>query len=261
MRVASSTSMGKARARHACSRTPTNLRTRILCGLEHYLFHLIMYPIHGRSLLARGSRQISTFDTLASEVGIEPLNFACASDDEYLINAQLFELGNTPGPGCLSTHTVLEPALPFQQEYSRAVFSHRLGQGAPPKPPPTMIISYMGNRLLLLNKCGQFQSVSQRRRCTAILAVFNGVACLVAGRYNDEYVSDYSLLEIDYEADVSCSPSSTMGCPARQWSWMPQRRGRQLRFAAMRSSATARGAAKRELGGQKDADEDPQAAR
>jgi len=61
----------------------------------------------------------------------------------------------------------------------------------------------MGNRPLLLNKCGQFQSVSQRRRFTNILAVSNGVACLVAGRYNDQYVSAYSLLEIDYEADVS----------------------------------------------------------
>ena len=68
-------------------------------------------------------------NTFTSEVGIEPLNFACASDDENLINAQWFELGNTPGPGCLSTDTVLEPALPFQHEYSRAVFSHRLGQG------------------------------------------------------------------------------------------------------------------------------------
>ncbi len=155
-------------------------------------------------------------NTLASEVGIEPLNFACATGDEYLISVQLFELGNTPGPGCLSTHTVLEPALPFQHEYSRAVFSHRLGQGAPPKPPPTTIISYMGNRPLLLNKCGQFQSVSQRRRFTNILAVSNGVACLVAGRYNDQYVSAYSLLEIDYEADVSVLLPATMGCPARQ---------------------------------------------
>jgi hypothetical protein len=39
-----------------------------------------------------------------------------------------------------------------------------------------------------------FQSVSQRRRFSDvsinILAVFSGVACLAAGRYNDEFVKE-----------------------------------------------------------------------
>src|SRR5215469_1488791 len=111
-----------------------DLRTCILSGLEHNLFHLVVDPIEHRRLIPRTSGQITVLGASPSQVDIDPTNLASAAVVEELINTERFELSNTPRPNPLSPHAILELALFFEHQHPCPLLCHCPGQARTAQP-------------------------------------------------------------------------------------------------------------------------------